>query len=340
MTTARKTQISLDDTPTYHCISRCVRRAFLCGKDDFSGQDYEHRRQWIVDKLLELSKIFAIKTYAYAVMHNHTHTVLCVDRDQALTWTEAEIIERWSKLYSCSVLVSRYKNGDCTSGAESRAAIQQIEEWRSRLYDISWFMRNLNEYIARKANKEDGCTGRFWEGRFKTQALLDEAAVLACMAYVDLNPIRAGIAETPETSDYTSIQARIQALSGTSEPCDNTAEATVPTPEGLAIFTGNEHIDKPQEIPFALTDYLQLADWTGRAIRSDKAGAIPSNFSPILERLNINPEAWVDNIQHYGGNYYRAVGTTENIKRFSKSLSQNWLCGVRASLSLFKAVPT
>ena len=163
MTTARKTQISLDETPVYHCISRCVRRAFLCGKDDFSGRDYEHRRQWIVDRLTELSGIFAIKTYAYAVMHNHAHSILRVDRDQALAWTEAEVIERWSKLHSCSVLVSRYLAGDTTSGAECRAAIEQIEVWRSRLYDISWFMRNLNEHIARKANKEDGCTGRFWD---------------------------------------------------------------------------------------------------------------------------------------------------------------------------------
>ncbi len=96
-------------------------------------------------------------------MHNHAHTILQVDRDQALAWTEEEVIERWSRLHSCNTLVTRYRNGECTSGAESRAAIAQIEEWRSRLYSISWFNRNLNEYIARKANKEDGCSGRFWD---------------------------------------------------------------------------------------------------------------------------------------------------------------------------------
>jgi REP element-mobilizing transposase RayT len=87
--------------------------------------------------------------------------------------------------------------------------IRTVETYRSRLMDISWFMRLLNESVARQANQEDNCTGRFWEGRFKSQALLDEAALAACMAYVDLNPVRANIAQTPECSDYTSVKQRV-----------------------------------------------------------------------------------------------------------------------------------
>ena len=89
---------------------------------------------------------------------------------------------------------------------------ETIKEYWRRLFDMSWFMRDLNEYIAREANKEDHWTGRFWEGRFKSQALLDESALLTCMAYMDLTPIPAKMEETPETSAHTSIKKRTGAI--------------------------------------------------------------------------------------------------------------------------------
>jgi hypothetical protein len=173
MTQARATRISLADTPYYHCIARCVRRAFLCGVDDFSGRNYEHRRQWIVRKLRTLSAVFAIDICAYAVMSNHYYVVVRVDEDTAKQWKETDVIERWTTLFSAPVLVQRYLKGEATTTAEITAVGEIIERWRARLTDISWFMRCLNEFIARMANREDNCKGRFWEGRFRSQALLD-----------------------------------------------------------------------------------------------------------------------------------------------------------------------
>jgi len=338
MTKPRRSQISLEETPYYHCISRCVRRAFLCGKDQFSGRSYEHRWQWIVDRLKELSAVYAIKTIAYAVMSNHTHSVLYVDREQALAWSDEEVIERWNRLYGGHPLVNRHLAGESLTAAERDTLSAIVETWRGRLYDISWFMRGLNEYIARKANKEDGCGGRFWEGRFKSQALLDEAALLTCMSYVDLNPIRAGTAATPESSDYTSIQERIRACRSPEKR--GQLDRDIPTPEGLMPFAGDERQDNEPGIPFTLHDYLQLTDWTGRAIRDDRSGAIAASLAPILERLHIAPEGWLDNIRHYGDRYYRAVGAMEKIRRYSRALGQQWLCGVKAARQMYRAVPT
>ena len=158
----RKNQISLIDTPYYHCVSRCVRRSFLCGKDKFTGQSYEHRRGWVEERLLFLSSVFSIGICAYAVMNNHTHVVLCVDKDLAQSWSMKEVIKRWHQLYQGTLLSQKYQRGDKLSKGECISLDETVKIYRQRLYDISWLMRNLNEYIAREANKKDKCTGRFY----------------------------------------------------------------------------------------------------------------------------------------------------------------------------------
>ena len=185
--------ISLADTPYYHCINRCVRRAFLCGRDSTTGKCYEHRKAQVVERIKLLSTVFAVDICAYAVMSNHYHIVLRVDSSAALSWSSREVAERWCRVFSGHSMVQRWLGGESLSKAERAAVEIRIETWRKRLFDISWFMRCLNEHIARQANAEDGCSGRFWEGRFKSVALLDEAALITCMTYVDLNPIRAGV---------------------------------------------------------------------------------------------------------------------------------------------------
>jgi len=158
------------------------------------------------------------------------------------------------------------------SEVENKAALAIIEEWRGRLADISWFMRCLNEFVARKANKEDSCSGRFWEGRFKSQALLDEDALLTCMAYVDLNPVRAKMTDSVETSEYTSAYERIH---GIAQPQEKPSEYHF-TKKPLFGFVDDVHEDNIQGIPFSLLDYIELVDWSGRIIREDKRGAISS----------------------------------------------------------------
>ena len=201
-------------------------------------------------------------------------------------------------------------------------------------------MRNLNETIARRANEEDKCTGRFWEGRFKSQALLDDAALLTCMSYVDLNPIRAGIADTPENSDFTSIQERVRHYHKTLSQTASRTKAQISSPKGLLPFTGGEHQHKGLGLSFSLPDYLELTDWAGRAIREDKSGAIPAELAPILERLNIDPEAWLDSVQSYSKNYHTVVGAREASKEYSLALGKKWFCQTRLSQQLYRFAPT
>ncbi len=162
MAIARKRQVSLVDTKYYHCISRCVRRAFLCGEDRFTGQSYEHRRGWVEDKLLELAKVFCIDVCAYAVMSNHTHLVLYVDDKKANRLNDKAIVIRWHKLCKGTSLTQKYVQGEKLSKVELIFFNQTVKQYRERLASISWFMRLLNEDIARRANKEDNCTGRFY----------------------------------------------------------------------------------------------------------------------------------------------------------------------------------
>ena len=286
-----------------------MRRAFLCGKDKHSGKRYDHRKRWLENHLFALSDLFFVDLYGYAIMSNHYHLVVQTRPDQMLKVSVEEIAIRWCQLFPHRNKSSaqRIKNI-----CEER---DQISIYRHRLCDVSWLMRCLNEGLARRSNKEDGCTGRFWEGRFRSQLLLDESAVYTCMAYVDLNPIRAGIAQTPEQSAYTSIQYRIN----------------------------NHRIDEKirpvnqsdKQLDLSLSMYLELVDETGRCIRDDKSGYILTKALPILTRLGINPSGYLQTMQDLSGLFCRAVGSVDQLGVLSELINLKWVKGQTIAKWLF-----
>ncbi|MFT4927621.1 MAG: REP element-mobilizing transposase RayT [Phenylobacterium sp.] len=346
MSRSRQSIVDLDSTLYYHCISRCVRQAYLCGKDKFSGKNFSHRREWLTERVLWLSSFFSIGICAFSVMENHYHIVLKVNRNHALLLTEAEIVRRWTSVYCAGhPLVERYQLGlGCE--AENIAAKQIIEVWRERLYSISWFMRNINEYTAKRANKEDDCKGRFWEGRFKSQALLDQDAILNCMIYVDLNPIRAGIATTLQDSDFTSIQARIdayqeaqqQSLEQSSQSSQSVEPAEIgesvaqvecldSQPKSLLPF--GEISDQTQDIiHFSLLNYLELADWTGRKIHPTKKGFIDADTPKILDELNIEEDDWLDLSRRFEQRFAYFAGHAPSLNYHAHHHGEHWYKGV------------
>ena len=320
----RSSQISLIDTPFYHCVSRCVRRSFLCGIDNYSGQSFEHRRAWVQDRILFLASVLAIDICAYAVMSNHIHVVVHINKVKAINWSTSEVIERWHQLHNGTLLTQKYRRNETLTENEQITFKDTVEVYRERLYNISWLMRDLNEYIAREANKEDGCSGRFWEGRFKSQALLDEAAILSCMAYVDLNPIRANIADTPETSEYTSIKRRLESIKQ-------------PTIKNLLMhFIGSPQPGMPSRIAFSLKDYCELVDITGRIIRVGKASYIDHQHQPILQRLGLSNEQWMTLSTEFEKHFCYAAGAEIMMNQFKAHTGHQRIRGMGKAKMLLR----
>ncbi|WP_394176397.1 transposase [Thalassotalea litorea] len=304
MPTPRKQQVCLQATPYYHCISRCVRRAYLCGVDKATNVSYEHRRGWIEQRLLFLAQVFCIDVCAYAVMSNHSHLVLHINKKKALQLTDRQVVMRWHQVCKGTEITRQFETNGQVDVYQESTLKSSIGIYRKRLFDISWFMRLLNEPIARMANAEDDCTGRFWEGRFTSQALLDEAALLACMAYVELNPIRAGKSKTPETSQYTSIKLRIEAALKKKQP------------QELMTFDGGSNDKLNGCLPFLLQDYIELVDLTGRSIRDKDSGYIDIHIPNILTRLNISADNWLNLTTKFEIHFKGPVGQCAALRYF------------------------
>ena len=305
---ARSQLINASEAGTYHCVSRCVRRAFLCGEDAFSGRNFDHRKQWIEDRLLELAEVFAASVLAYAVMSNHVHVVVRVDPALSVAWGDEEIATRWVRLFPATVNGQVDPEGCRRKVQRVLANPDRLVELRQRLGDLSWFMRCLSEPIARRANGEDCCTGRFWEGRFKCQALLDDAAVLGCMTYVDLNPVRAGAAPDLRTSHHTSIQRRLQSRS----PDHSSSIEPVAGPAMIGF------------LPMTEEAYIRLVDWTGRQLHPAKRGVIAAEAPPPLPR-GLDEKTWKRQVRGIESRYFRAIGSAESLRDKARAIGQRWL---------------
>ena len=278
-------------TPFYHCTSRCVRRARLC------GDGCEHRKQWIEDRLQELAGIFAVDVAGYAVLDNHMHVVLKLNDDVAAGWSDEDVVRRWGKLFP-----PRGNDREPLEVSEAWIQVQLknvkwIAETRSRLNSLGWFMKCLKEPLARMANKEDDCKGAFFEGRYKSIAILDEEALLTTLAYVDLNLVAANMAKTPEDSEYTSVKARVDHCreQGTlaavvDQPADRTRSEQsledecfwlVPIEDRREFGGTRAGISASMN----LASYLRLLDWSSRLCRNRKA-RVPKGTAEILQNEN------------------------------------------------------
>lgn len=330
---------------TYHVFNRTTRKLHLLGVDPTSGRDLSHRKKLIVAKLRALSRYFCIDVFAYAVLSNHFHLVVRNRPDTVEKLSDADVARRWLSI--CST--HRNKSGESLPPTEAQvtAALgdaNKIAVWRLRLSNPSWLMKMACQYIATRCNKEDGCSGKFFAERFKMVALLDEAAVIACMAYVDLNPIRAGIAGNLEEYETVSIRERLETLDGSKivpeqwlvrlprrqefneqtnayvidQPSrDDAGVGAVDSPDVSSLLIGME---------MSLEDYVDMLHWL--ALKSGRVNIDHPNGSDGTHSCSSNQKIdrskFADAVNEIEQHFYAAVDGSISLARETRRRAQRW----------------
>ena len=329
----------------YHCYSRCVRRSFLCGEDDYTGKNYDHRKGWLETRIEFLASQMAVEVIGTAIMDNHLHTILRNRPDLVEKWSNLEVATKWLKVCPGERQLDPMAPPIEPTEKQIKELVgdkSKLTECRVRLASLSWMMKLLKEPISRSANAEEGLTGHFWEGRFKSTRLLDIYAIVLCTMYVDLNEIRAGKAATPETSVHSSaylrIQARLARLDSQAEEKSSVShnalaaawlsplEEGADPPDGAQANEGRRASDHGF-LPMSLEKYLVLLDWSGRQLKGGKRGAIPDSLSPILDRLSLPMDHLLEGLQSFQNWFSDFAGRPSSLRAHAAKMGKRWMRG-------------
>jgi len=368
MASAPRSDVFIEgEVGVYHCYNRTVRQAMLCGVDPLTHTNYDHRRTWIADFERRLAALFAVEVCFHAEMANHLHVVLRVRPDLVLNWSDEDVVQRWLTITH----LKRSRDGKTVNVKPSRVQQElndpaRVAAARRKLAHISFFMGALCEYVARRSNQEEGRKGCFWEGRFECTSLMDDGAILACGIYVDLNQIRACEALTPEESRHTSAYDRLlawqqQESAGTTDfevggrlteevgadsPADWLCRLTLrPDAELSEIRAGASSTGRRVSdwglLPIQERDYFQLLDVTGRIVRANKPGAIPSELPPLLERLKsrgipLNTDVWGETICSFPKHFGLVIGEASLLAQRAAAQGRKWFRGTASCARLFQ----
>jgi REP element-mobilizing transposase RayT len=340
MTIARAHLVEPAVTRWYHCLTRCVRHAFLL------GDEQQDRKHWIEQRLQELAEIFALSVGGFAVLDNHLHLLVRLDPDLAQGWSDEDVVRRWGRLFP--------------PRDKARQPVPVTDDWvqsrlkqpawvatvRQRLQSLSWFMKCLKEPLARLANRQDQTRGAFFEGRFKSVAILDDEALLTVCTYIDLNPVAAGIAQVPEDSEHTSIKQRIDHVQAQGRTEDlkaaprgsvagSIAAAGIEESLWLCPIEDRRRLDSSREgmlEGFSLGNYLLLVDYTGRLFREGKA-TISREVAGMLQRLGSSAESWQARLEklkrsggHLLGRFFAA--SRERLRAVAQQLGMHHLANL------------
>ncbi len=337
----RKELIPENKPGIYHLWNRCVRGAFLMGKDTTTGKDYDHRKGWAEARLSMLVASFGVEVCTFSILDNHFHIIVRVSPSVIDQLDDVEIARRWLRVYPGYWVLDENWHEPTTAEIEALAKdSEEILKLRRRLKSVSQFMSAFSEYMARRANKEDDVTGRFWGGRFRSRELADEAAVLSCAAYVDLNELRAGIARTLEECQHSSIAKRIEEQQG-GEPCEwlvpiellledygeptPSASGKRPSDRGLLRMTNEQ--------------YIRTLRWMAENHQAgkDQHKPPPDNVEAELDRLQLDGGELLEIMGNIPQVFRRFMGTVEQIQARAAEVNRRWFHGVSAAARLFRA---
>ena len=334
---ARKKTMNPLEPGIYHITSRCARRAFLLGKDKRSGKDYSHRKDYLLARIRELARHFAISVGWEAILSNHLHLILANLPALAASWTDEEVIRR-----VCKIFKWKFKNlVGVVNGNPTDEQLEQltrdealVKEMRVRLSDPSWFMRQLLQRLAVMANREDDCKGHFVEQRFKHRVITDERGLLVAGIYVDLNELAAKEVDRPELSMNTSAGMRIagRLLREKGKHAEAAAFDGHLAPIGVdgdgqdyvsAGDSGSRRVKDEGMFEMTLDDYLRLLDERGRVKRDDR-GTIDEALPAIFERLRLDRDSLLHMVENYDTMFPNLVGGAESMQAFSNARGGIW----------------
>jgi len=335
MTVARSQLIHPDISLWYHCISGCVRGAFLFSE----GSEYQ-RKRWIEERLRYLAEVFTVSVGSYAILDSHMHLVLGLEPERLAQLSDNEVLDRWYMLFPPKGSNRKELSGEKLQERRDQdlADIDLMNELRRRIGSISWFHKQLKEPLSKMINKEEGRRGTFFEGRFKSIAVADRDALVTTCVYVDLNVVAAGLADSPEASDFTAIKARIDHVRALGRLDDLAAAqqnsvAAATLGEGLNTGLWLAPIEEPSAVSgsgdsmggaanpeqrkcvldMPLGTYVWLVEYSGRIVRNGKA-SISDELAGIFERLGTSAELWQERL--------RSLTTNRLLGRFFASTQE------------------
>jgi hypothetical protein len=301
MTSARNSIVNYAETKWFHCISRIARS--LPSLQSNNGLT----KNWLVNRIRELSEIFAIRVGGHAIMGTHFHLLLRVETEEAAELTAVEVARRWAKVCPPKDRKRRIlRDEELEFWVDEMAKDKNwVESRRQRLQDLGWFHKFLKQPLAALVNKLEGKSGTLFQGRYKSIAVIGMRALLNVCIYIDLNPVAAGIVSLPEQGEHTSFRLRFEnaiKCSGLPGLVDDFVKCKI-NPENsayaehnlwlLAIenptLCGNSKIGMFDDL--TLIQYFLLVDEAGRVPRAGKV-SISKEVIAILERLGLDHQTW------------------------------------------------